>query len=42
MTIVYALILPALALIPRGLIATRDGRENPEMEAVVPAEIARA
>ena len=31
-TAVYALILPVLLLIPKGLIATRDGEANPELE----------
>jgi MFS family permease len=30
-TAVYALILPVLLLIPKGLIATADGEENPEL-----------
>jgi len=32
-TVVYALILPLIALTPKGLIATRDGEPNPEIEA---------
>jgi len=36
---VYALILPLLLLIPRGLIATRDGEANPELDVEVLVEI---
>ncbi|MCO5400551.1 MFS transporter [Ralstonia soli] len=32
-TVVYALILPLIALTPKALIATRDGELNPEIEA---------
>ncbi len=40
-TAVYALILPVLLLIPKGLIATADGEENPGLaNAVVLQEIA--
>ena len=38
-SLVYALILPVLLLIPRELIATRDGERNPKVEAEVLAEI---
>jgi branched-subunit amino acid ABC-type transport system permease component len=41
-TVVYALILPVLLLIPKGLADTRDGEANPSVEAVVAAEIAEA
>ncbi|HSZ53658.1 MAG TPA: MFS transporter [Caulobacteraceae bacterium] len=41
-TVVYALILPVLLLIPKGLADTRDGEANPSIEAVVAAEIAEA
>jgi MFS family permease len=37
---VYALILPLLLLIPRDLIATRDGEANPLLEVEVLVEIA--
>jgi MFS family permease len=37
---VYALILPLLLLIPRDLIATRDGEANPVLEVDVLVEIA--
>jgi hypothetical protein len=37
---VYALILPLLLLIPRELIATRDGEANPVLEVEVLVEIA--
>jgi len=39
-TIVYALILPVILTIPKGLIATTDGERNVEMEAVIAAEAA--
>lgn len=32
-TVVYALILPLIPLAPKGLIATKDGEPNPEIEA---------
>jgi predicted MFS family arabinose efflux permease len=32
-TVVYALILPLILLTPKGLIATRDGEPNPEIDA---------
>lgn len=38
-TVVYALILPLIALTPKGLIATRDGEPNPEVEAEAVSEI---
>ncbi|MBP0632343.1 MULTISPECIES: MFS transporter [unclassified Cupriavidus] len=38
-TVVYALILPLIALTPKTLIATRDGEPNPEVEAEVLNEI---
>jgi hypothetical protein len=41
-TAVYALILPVLLLIPKALIATKDGEPNPEIEAQVAAELAVA
>jgi hypothetical protein len=39
-TIMYALILPMLLLIPRELIVTADGEANPVTDAVVLAEVA--
>jgi len=39
-TIVYALILPLILLVPKKLIATADGEKNPEMEAEMLQEIA--
>lgn len=39
-TTVYALILPLILLVPRALIATRDGEANPEVEAETLREIA--
>jgi hypothetical protein len=39
-TVVYALILPVLLLIPKELLATADGERNPALEARVLAEIA--
>ncbi|MBV9332077.1 MAG: MFS transporter [Alphaproteobacteria bacterium] len=39
-TAVYAAILPVLLLIPKQLIATRDGERNPEVEREMAAEIA--
>jgi hypothetical protein len=39
-TAVYAAILPVLLLIPKALIATRDGESNPELQAEVAAEVA--
>lgn len=41
-TAVYAAILPVLLLIPKELIATRDGERRPEVEAQVTAEVAVA
>ena len=41
-TAVYAAILPVLLLIPKELIATRDGERNPAVEAQVAAEVAVA
>jgi MFS family permease len=38
-TVIYALILPVLLLIPRELIATSDGQANPAIEAELLAEI---
>lgn len=38
-TVVYALILPLIALVPKPLIATADGEPNPEVEAEVLKEI---
>ena len=32
-TVVYALILPLILLVPKSLIATRDGEANPDMES---------
>ena len=39
-TIVYALILPLILLVPKALIATADAEPNPEVEAEVQQEIA--
>ena len=39
-TVVYALILPLILLVPKKLIATKDGEPNPEVEAEVLAEVA--
>jgi MFS family permease len=39
-TIVYALILPVIWTIPKGLIATTDGEQNTEMQATMAPEIA--
>jgi MFS family permease len=41
-TVVYALILPVILLIPKELIATSDGQPNPAVEAEVVAEIGEA
>ncbi len=41
-TVSYALILPAIPLIPKQLTATADGEPNPEEEASVLAEIGNA
>jgi MFS family permease len=41
-TVVYAAILPVLALVPKDLSATRDGEANPKLQADVLAEIAAA
>jgi hypothetical protein len=41
-SIVYALILPVLLLVPRELVATADGQASPELEAEVLAEIAES
>jgi MFS family permease len=38
-TIVYALILPLILLVPKNLIATTDGQRSPEIEAEVLREI---
>jgi hypothetical protein len=42
MTAIYTLILPALLLVPKALIATADGEPNPADEAAVIAEIGGA
>ncbi len=39
-TAVYALILPLIFLVPKGLVATADGEPNPKSEAEMLAEIA--
>lgn len=39
-TIVYAMILPLIKLVPKELIATADGEPNPKIEAQTLAEIA--
>jgi MFS family permease len=41
-TVVYALILPLILLVPKKLITTADGEQNPEIEAEVLDEIAEA
>ena len=41
-TVVYALILPVLLLIPKDLIATTDGQKNPAVDAAVIAEVGEA
>jgi len=41
-TAVYALMLPVLLLVPRGITATRDGERNPAADALVIAEIREA
>ncbi|WP_306850132.1 MFS transporter [Cupriavidus necator] len=41
-TVVYALILPLIALTPKALIATRDGEPNPEVEAAGLDDVRRA
>jgi hypothetical protein len=38
-TIVYAMILPLILLVPKHLMATADGVRNPQLEAEVLAEI---
>jgi MFS family permease len=38
-TVVYALILPVILLVPKALIATADGEANPKVEAEVREEI---
>ena len=38
-TVVYALILPLILLVPKALIATADGEANPQIEAEVRKEI---
>jgi MFS family permease len=39
-TVVYALMLPVMLMIPKELLATADGEANPVLEAAVLAEIA--
>ena len=39
-TVVYALMLPVMLLIPKELLATSDGEPNPVLEAEVMREIA--
>lgn len=39
-TVVYALILPLILLVPKELIATADGEPNPKMAAEAAKEIA--
>jgi hypothetical protein len=41
-TIVYALMLPVVLLIPKPLLATADGQANPEVEAELLREVAEA
>jgi MFS family permease len=40
-TLVYATMLPVMLMIPRPLLATADGQENPEVEAQILREIAQ-
>jgi MFS family permease len=37
-TVVYALMLPVMLLVPKGVMATADGQANPELDAQVLAE----
>jgi hypothetical protein len=39
-TVVYALMLPVLRMVPRELLATSDGEPNPVVEAEILEEIA--
>jgi hypothetical protein len=39
-TVVYALILPLILLVPKELIATADGEPNPKVEAEMLKEVA--
>lgn len=39
MTAIYALMLPTILLVPKGLISTADGTANPAMELAMFAEI---
>lgn len=39
-TVVYALMLPVILLVPRELLATSDGEPNPKLDAEMRAEIA--
>jgi len=41
-TVVYALILPLILLVPKELIATADGEPNPRIEAEVLEEVRKA
>jgi MFS family permease len=41
-TAVYALMLPVILLVPRYLITTRDGEDNPAVDAAVMAEVGEA
>lgn len=40
-TVIYALILPVLVLVPKALIATADAEPNPQIESNVLAKIAK-
>jgi MFS family permease len=39
-TVIYALIVPVILLVPKDLIATTDGQANPKLDALMLAEIA--
>ena len=38
-TVIYALILPVLVLVPKALIATADPEQNPQIDSKVLAKI---
>jgi hypothetical protein len=38
-TIVYALIVPVILLVPKEVMSTTDGQANPELDAQVLAEV---
>jgi hypothetical protein len=41
-TVVYALIVPVILLVPKHVMNTTDGQANPELDAEVLAEVAEA